>query len=454
MNISRKTLLFSALCALSISFGIHAKPSAQHTKILASLQKTSLTQWIGQCKSLETKVATPAQCTAQSLLDALQLYAAQKTEQFSSECLWVDKVISDRSKFEPFTQKLIVPAASTIYAWGDLHGDIQTFVRTLEKLQSDGVIGDNFAIKQPQAYFLFLGDYADRGKHGAEVLYTILRLKLKNPDKIYFVRGNHEDLELNIRLGFCGELLRKFPAEATNLIEAIDHLYNTLPVVLFMGAYDTNGICNYLQCCHGGMELGYHPQKLFAINNTINYERIMELPRLQHFKNLTPHLHISQAQLFLNNTIPDNYIKQVSKNDIVPHRIGFMWSDFSADANTAYSWYNVARGCGLSYGQNLTETLLRYYNAGSSHKIRGVIRAHQHNPTMPGLFHNANNKGLYKLPWQTPVFTTVATKEYTTGLGCFLKIRTAHMFNNWEMTRIHCNAAGLWETCTNTLEKY
>lgn len=448
-------LLLSALCSLSIAFGLQAQPSPKHSKLFASLQKTTLSQWVGQCKNLDPKQATPAQCSAQQVLDALQLYSAQKMRQFSSDSkqLWVDQTVSNYKKFEPFTQKLLVPAASTLYIWGDLHGDIKTFVRMLEKLHSDGIIDDTFKITQPQTYFLFLGDYSDRGKQGIEVIYTLLRLKLKNPSSVYFVRGNHEDLSVNMLNGFSAEITRKFPQEIEPILEALEQLYNTLPAVLFVGTYDTAGTCNYVQCCHGGMELGYHPHKLFALPQQINYERIIELPRLKNFNNLKPHIHISQAQLFLNNVIPTHYVKDITKSEIDPHEIGFMWNDFSAKGNTELSWDNVRRGCGLSYGQNLTETMLRSYNAGSSHKVRGVIRAHQHNSSMPMLFENTN-KGLYKLPWNVPIFTTFATQQFVPEIGCFLQVTTAHNFSDWKITRIHGNAAGLWNIYTKTLEGY
>jgi hypothetical protein len=453
MNISKKILFLSILCTLGLSFELPAKPSLKHAKILSSLQKTSLSQWIAQCKGLAPKQPAAAQCSAQNVLDLLSSYSGQKSVQFSSSAkqLWVDQEISNTKKFEPFTQKLIIPAGSTVYMWGDLHGDVQTLVKALEKLQQDGVIDNHFAITQPQIYFLFLGDYTDRGHHGTEVLYTLLRLLLKNPERVFCVRGNHEDADLNARLGFYGELTRKFAKQASTLLETIERFYNTLPVALFVGTYNTNGTCNYLQCCHGGMELGYHPHKLFALPPTIAFEHIVQLPRLNNFKNLKNHMQLSQAQLFVNNRIPQEYVQNIEKGDIAPFEIGFMWNDFSAVGNTELSWYNAGRGCGLSYGQNLVETLLRWYNHQSMHKVRGVIRAHQHNASMPGIFH-ADNHGLYKLPWQAPVFTTVATQQFTPG--CFLQVQTAPAFEQWHMTRIHCNPAGTWESLSDTLEKY
>ncbi len=42
--------------------------------------------------------------------------------------------------------------------------------------------------------YVFLGDIVDRGKHSLEVLCLLLALKVQYPQRVFLVRGNHEDM--------------------------------------------------------------------------------------------------------------------------------------------------------------------------------------------------------------------------------------------------------------------
>jgi len=46
--------------------------------------------------------------------------------------------------------------------------------------------------KIPETNYLFLGDYVDRGYNSVETLCLILALKVRYPDRVTLIRGNHE----------------------------------------------------------------------------------------------------------------------------------------------------------------------------------------------------------------------------------------------------------------------
>jgi diadenosine tetraphosphatase ApaH/serine/threonine PP2A family protein phosphatase len=64
---------------------------------------------------------------------------------------------------------------------GDVHGDYKTLI-TLLKLVDLGT-----------DLLVFLGDYADRGPDGVEVIRTVASLQRKHPRNVVALMGNHED---------------------------------------------------------------------------------------------------------------------------------------------------------------------------------------------------------------------------------------------------------------------
>ncbi|MEM3402625.1 MAG: metallophosphoesterase family protein [Candidatus Hadarchaeales archaeon] len=65
---------------------------------------------------------------------------------------------------------------------GDIHGDLEAFL-SIRK-----IFGED-----QEALLIFLGDYADRGENGLEVIRGVAELVEKNPERIIPLKGNHED---------------------------------------------------------------------------------------------------------------------------------------------------------------------------------------------------------------------------------------------------------------------
>ncbi len=67
-----------------------------------------------------------------------------------------------------------------IIVFGDIHGDLPALRAGLD-------------LRGPDDLLIFLGDYADRGPSGIEVLEGIQKLRARIPDKVIALMGNHED---------------------------------------------------------------------------------------------------------------------------------------------------------------------------------------------------------------------------------------------------------------------
>lgn len=114
---------------------------------------------------------------------------------------------------------------------GDIHGQYQDLLRLFE-----------YGGYPPAANYLFLGDYVDRGKQSLETICLLLAYKIRYPDKIFLLRGNHEDAKINRIYGFYDECKRRFNVR---LWKIFTDCFNCLPVAAL--------IDNKILCMHGGL---------------------------------------------------------------------------------------------------------------------------------------------------------------------------------------------------------
>merc|ERR1739845_267104 len=94
----------------------------------------------------------------------------------------------------------------------------------------------------PESSYLFLGDYVDRGKQSLETIILLLALKLKRPEQVFLLRGNHECASITRIYGFYDECKRRYNIK---LWKTFCDVFNCLPACSL--------IDEKIICMHGGL---------------------------------------------------------------------------------------------------------------------------------------------------------------------------------------------------------
>ena len=128
-------------------------------------------------------------------------------------------------------QKMLIELEAPLHVCGDIHGQYYDLLRIFEHCGYPGEFN-----------YLFLGDYVDRGKQSLETISLLLCYKIKYPDKVTLLRGNHESSVTNRIYGFYDECKRRYNVR---IWKSFTELFNYLPVAAI--------IDDKILCMHGGL---------------------------------------------------------------------------------------------------------------------------------------------------------------------------------------------------------
>ncbi|XP_076324964.1 uncharacterized protein LOC143232867 [Tachypleus tridentatus] len=143
-------------------------------------------------------------------------------------------------------QPMLVELEAPVNIVGDIHGQYSDLLRHFNKIGYP-----------PEANYLFLGDYVDRGRQSLETICLLLSYKIKFPNNFFLLRGNHECASINRVYGFYDECKRRY---SIKLWKTFTDCFNCLPVAALVEGT--------IFCMHGGLS-----------PDLLNLEQIRQIPR-------------------------------------------------------------------------------------------------------------------------------------------------------------------------------
>ncbi|XP_065209634.1 serine/threonine-protein phosphatase 6 catalytic subunit [Planococcus citri] len=198
----------------------------------------------------------------------------------------------------------IQPVSTPVTVCGDIHGQ---FYDLEELFRTGGQV--------PNTNYIFMGDFVDRGYFSLESLTRLLTLKVKWPDRITLLRGNHESRQITQVYGFYDECQTKY-----GNINAWKYCCKVFDFLAIAAIID-----NQVFCVHGGLS-----------------------PDLQTL----------------------DQIRSIERNQEIPYKGAFcdlVWSDPEEVDNFAVS----PRGAGWLFGESVTQKFMEINN------LKLICRAHQ-----------------------------------------------------------------------------
>ncbi len=129
--------------------------------------------------------------------------------------------------------------------FGDIHGQLHDLRRLFKGFGSPENVTSSGDIDT--TIYVFIGDFVDRGALSLEVVSLLMAFKIAYPKRVFLLRGNHEDEEVNVEHGFHYECIHRFGDQrrGAEVFSRFVTLFNHLPIAAVLN--------ERILCVHGGI---------------------------------------------------------------------------------------------------------------------------------------------------------------------------------------------------------
>ncbi|KAF4033881.1 Calcineurin-like phosphoesterase [Phytophthora infestans] len=217
-----------------------------------------------------------------------------------------------------------IPPGVRMVVVGDLHGQLEDLLTIMEKNGAPS----------SKTWYLFNGDFVDRGAHGVEIMLLLLAFKLMYPAFVFLNRGNHEERMINEIFGFQAEVYAKYGNgwsglgssanySAPKLFQLFETVFNLFPVFALVNR------CIFV--VHGGL----------SSHKNVTIEELLQLDHRGE---------------------PTQGTSRV--DELLTH---LLWSDPCEEEG----WKPSSRGAGVEFGPDITKAFCK------RNGISLIIRSHE-----------------------------------------------------------------------------
>jgi serine/threonine-protein phosphatase 2A catalytic subunit len=162
------------------------------------------------------------------------------------------KALTDLARERLLEESNVQPVQAPVTVCGDIHGQWHDL---MELFKIGGVA--------PDTNYLFMGDYVDRGYYSVETVSLLVCLKVRYPDRVHILRGNHESRQITQVYGFYDECVRKYGS--ANVWKLYTDLFDYFPLTALVD--------NAIFCLHGGLS-----PSIDTLDHVRQLDRVQEVP--------------------------------------------------------------------------------------------------------------------------------------------------------------------------------